>query len=175
MDSPDLDNRPRPAQNSPMTPIKPEHAASRDSRGLTPLQAKFVDAYLACGGYVKAAATAAGILPDNGSRMLGYAHVQTAISAAIDRQLKCDMAGLALGTMRDLLTDKEAPAHVRFQAARWTLEAAGHGAPAQPTKPGGKSLPDMSLAELDDFIQQSKAALEAMAPIDIEHATPVAK
>lgn len=55
---------------------------------------------------------------------------------------------------------------MKFQAARWTLEAAGHGLEAQRAKlglpDGDKPLSEMSLAELEAFLSAGGAALRAL-------------
>ena len=62
--------------------------------------------------------------------------------------------------MEDILT----PAPVRFQAAKWSLEASGHareqaraGLPA-----ADRPLSEMSLSELEDFIQRGERALDGI-------------
>jgi hypothetical protein len=76
------------------------------------------------------------------------------------------------------MADDLTPAPVRFQAAKWTLETAGHkaaeslGAPAPE-----KSLSDMSLDELEAFIARGESALDRLkvvgAPVVEVQALPV--
>jgi hypothetical protein len=83
--------------------------------------------------------------------------VRQAVHAIRAAAIEGDLASLALSTMRNLMADDLTPAPVRFQAAKWTLETAGHkaaealGAPAPE-----KELHEMSLQELETFIARGK-------------------
>lgn len=69
--------------------------------------------------------------------------------------------------MQSLLTDPSAPAQVRFQAARWTLEASGHGLSAVAAalhlgKSGKKDLHEMTTSELAEVVERGRQQLESM-------------
>ena len=69
--------------------------------------------------------------------------------------------------MRQLMTDETTPAPVRFQAARWSIEAAGHGQAAQAASAPAaeKALHEMSVQELEAFISRGESALSGMKRI----------
>jgi hypothetical protein len=81
--------------------------------------------------------------------------------------------------MRELMSDSLTPAPVRFQAAKWSLEAAGHSREQARAglPPAEKSLSEMSVVELEEFIQRGESALGGLrrvgAPV-IEMATTAA-
>lgn len=111
--------------------------------------------------------------PDTeGVRLMKDSRVRAAIREFRERYIEGDMAGTALRTMQELMTDKEnTPASVRFQAAKWTLEAAGHkpasGIDGLPDP--NKNLAEMTLEELARFIQAGEQALQTIRnePIDV--------
>jgi hypothetical protein len=92
--------------------------------------------------------------------------VRQAVHAIRAAAIEGDLASLALSTMRNLMADDLTPAPVRFQAAKWTLETAGHkaaealGAPAPE-----KELHEMSLQELETFIARGEAALDKIKQV----------
>jgi hypothetical protein len=76
-------------------------------------------------------------------------------------------ASVAWGTMMDLMTGADVPAPVRFSAAKWTLEASGHGLAAQAlaakgTDPDSKPMSEMTVAELEEHVKRMGAAVETM-------------
>jgi hypothetical protein len=89
-------------------------------------QLAFVDAYVANGGNALQAAKSAGYA-DGGSKLLENHKVREAIELKRDMEIKTAGATKAWEVMQSMMTDPSAPAQVRFQAARWTLEASGHG------------------------------------------------
>jgi len=151
-----------------------EGAVTHNTRGkwtrhegqLTERQAKFVYLYVSNGGDKKSAVKGAGYstaYPGQvASQMLALPHIQKALRHEREKFIGSSLAGVALNTMLGLMNDKDTPAATRFQAAKWSLETAGHG------KDNGKdpSLPDpdkplssMSLSELEAFISAGQSAL----------------
>lgn len=115
--------------------------------GLTDKQAAFCQA-LVRGASISDAALAAGYShSETGYAVLDSSAVQAALHDYRDRTLKTEGAILAMQTMMDLCSDKT-PAGVRFSAAKWIMEVAGHVA-AQPGA-GGDETPEhqMTLDQL---------------------------
>ena len=72
--------------------------------------------------------------------------------------------------MQNLLTDPAAPAQVKFQAARWTLEASGHGLSAiaaalQLGKGNKKDQHEMTVSELQEVVERGRKQLESMRQV----------
>jgi hypothetical protein len=88
-------------------------------------------------------------------------HVRAAIQAQRQTAIETDLAALGLRTMRNLMADEMTPAPVRFQAAKWSLEAAGHSAAQREAglPVHDKPLAEMSLSELESFIARGESAL----------------
>lgn len=101
------------------------------THGLTAQQAEFVRAFVANGGKRREAARAAGYrdFQHEGCRLLNVPRVRDAIRVEQERTIECEGASRALQTMLSLL-ECDSP-QVRFQAARWLFEAAGHGLAAK--------------------------------------------
>jgi hypothetical protein len=71
--------------------------------------------------------------------------------------------------MQELMESQAVPAQTRFQAARWTLEASGHGLSAVAAsiqlgmkKAGKKDLSELSVSELEDFIKRGKETFDSL-------------
>lgn len=158
--------------NQALTPVQPTRNGGHG--GLSVKQAEFVRH------------VSAGTPAIDSARLAGYAnpHLDSwrnmripAVVAAIredrTRIIDGELAGTALSTMRELMTDKaNTPASVRFQAAKWTLEVAGHKAAdgaAHGLPDPNKNLADMTLDELARFIQAGEQALQVIRsePIDV--------
>lgn len=136
---------------------------------LNPQQLAFVDAYVANGGNALQAAKSAGYA-DGGSNLLNNHKVREAIELKRDTEIKTAGATTAWKVMQDMMTDPAAPAQVRFQAARWTLEASGHGLSAvaaaiQLGKQGKKDQHEMSLSELADVVEKGRKQLDSMRQV----------
>ena len=135
------------------------------AHGLTEQQADFVREYSANGGKGTAAAIKADYYaPATAAwRLLLLPHIREAIRAERERTIECAGACAALAVMRNLLSADNA-AQVRFQAAKWLLEAAGHGIAAQtataPTS-SESELSEMTAGELDLLIVEGEARLAA--------------
>jgi len=133
-------------------------------------QEAFVEAYVANGGNAKAAARAVGYEETNGPSLLKNHKVREAIELKRDTDIKTSGATQAWQVMQSLLTDPSAPAQVRFQAARWTLEASGHGLSAVAAalavgNRGKKDLQDMSVSELQEIADRAKDWLNSMKTV----------
>ena len=96
-----------------------------------------------------------------GSQLARLPHVRAAIVASRQTAIEGDLASLGLRTMKALMSDELTPAPVRFQAAKWSLEAAGHAAAARSAglPAADRPLAEMSLTELEDFIKRGEDAL----------------
>ena len=130
---------------------------------LTDRQRQFVVYYVHNGGHAAAAARAAGYeTPAQAAhRNLGSRRVQEAIKREREKFINGDLANAAACCIRDLITDTDTPANVRFQASKWALEAAGHstkGADAA-ADGGDKSLNEMTIDELQAFINGGQQAI----------------
>lgn len=80
-----------------------------------------------------------------------------------------ELGGLAYAEIKALLTDRErTPASVRFAAAKWILETAGHGGAGAMSLDQGKALSDMTLAELGQFIKQGDKVLAGLQSATIQ-------
>ena len=134
---------------------------------LTEQQSVFVRAYVRNGGNAMLAAQEAGYSRDTyGYDVVKLPHIQAAIRAERERVIQTEGASIAWATMKDLMQNPRYPAAAKFQAARWTLEAAGSGLAAHRAALGlpdnDKPLSEMTLAELDAFLAAGKQALETL-------------
>jgi hypothetical protein len=135
---------------------------------LTEQQEKFVEAYVANGGNAHEAGKIAG--HTNGSLLLTSHKIREAIELKRDTEIKTGGATKAWEVMQSLLTDPTAPAQVRFQAARWTLEASGHGLSAiaaalQLGKGNKKDQHEMTVSELQEVVERGRKQLESMRQV----------
>lgn len=154
--------RTKPAVDPQALQVKPP-----GSEPLTDQLLAFVDAYVSNGGNTSAAAKTAG-LPDlaAASSAIADPRVREQVDLRRDAQIKTAGATKAWQVIEQLMTDPASPAQVKFQAAKWTLEASGHGlaAAAASLKAGMKKnndpLTDMTVYELQDFIKRGRRALE---------------
>jgi hypothetical protein len=128
------------------------------THALNESQSVFVREYVANGGDRQKAARLAGYSDPRteGYRLLNTQKVRDAIRLEQERVLACEGGSKALAAMMTLLGD-ETPHSVRFQAARWILEAAGHGMAANPAgvwgSPREKPLSEMDSGELEEFVR----------------------
>lgn len=128
--------------------------------GLTQQQAAFVAAYLAEPNARKAATTAGYAFPENGYAVLRSQTVQKAIADARSRLIETEGATMAYNTLVDLMKPGN-PGNVRLGAAKYLMDAAGHG--AKPESAKEKSLQDMSADELAETIARLDQALAGKA------------
>jgi phage terminase small subunit len=134
---------------------------------VTKKQRAFIYALVRNGGNKRQAAIAAGYdyaRPDQAAaEVLRSPHVREALRQERERVIAGDLAPLALETMRELMTSADTPAGTRFNAARYTLEAAGHNSKQinDLDSQDGRSLEEMGVDELERVIAQGNAALES--------------
>lgn len=141
--------------------VRPESSAQ-----LTDQELAWVQAYVGNGGDARAACKVTG-LADAGE-LLARPAIREAIELRRDTEIKTAGATRAWSVIEQLMTDPAAPAQVRLQAAKWTLEASGHGLSAVAAslqlgiKRSGKPLAEMSVTELEEFITRGRATFDSM-------------
>ena len=140
----------------------------RGGRGLTAQQQALVDAFMAC-GQVTEAGRIAGVDSSTASTTLRLAHVRAAIFGA-GQHAMAEMVPLALGVIRKIMNDPEAPGRLKLDAAKTMLDRVGLG----PVKAGEgrqgdkRDLSDLSPAELAAFIQQGQERQRQARAVDTE-------
>jgi hypothetical protein len=130
------------------------------THALNESQGVFVREFVANGGDRQKAARLAGYSDPRteGYRLLNTQKVRDAIKHEQERLIMSEGGSRALATMLGLLGE-ETPHNVRFQAAKWILEAAGLGLAA--TIPGERNpseempLSEMCYEELDEFVRRN--------------------
>ena len=94
-----------------------------------------------------------------GYRLLNTQKVRDAIKHEQERVITCEGGSRALAAMLGLLGE-ETPHNVRFQAAKWILEAAGLGLAASIAGERNLSeempLTEMCYNELQEFVRQAR-------------------
>lgn len=136
--------------------------------GLTEKQALFVRKFIELGGALSKAAEAAGYAdpPSSAHYLMRQPHILAAIRAEREREIQTKGATTAWATMLDLMTNPKYTGAVKFQAAKWTLEAAGHGLDAHRAALGlphaDKPLSEMSLEEIETFIVAGRRAVDTL-------------
>jgi len=136
---------------------------------LTPKQRAFVITLVRHGCTPTQAARTAGYVEAKVSAydLLRSPHIQAAIRFERSRYVMSDLANIATGTLREVMTDKEAPASARVQAARTVLEMAGELGRGKSDADDDRPLSEMTAEELTRMIDrwtEEKAALAK--PID---------
>jgi phage terminase small subunit len=131
---------------------------------LTPKQRAFVVALVRNGTTPTAAAREAGYNNPKVSSfdVLRLPHVAAAIRMERQRYISGELANIATGTLRHILTDSEAPASARVQAARTVLEMSGDIGKAKRQDDEDRPLSEMTAEELARMIDkwtEEKAAL----------------
>jgi hypothetical protein len=131
----------------------------------TEMQRAFAREYVTNGADEKKAALSAGYSSKT-ARTIGYnllrlPHVVAAVRLEQARQLGGRLSVVALDTLEALMLDKKVSGAVRCDAAKTVLDRSGFVArapePAEGSAP--KALQDMTVDELDLFIQQGSAAV----------------
>ena len=123
-----------------------------------------------------------GVNPTKAAELAGYQHPKTAgfeltrlphVAAAVrmerQRYISGELANVATGTLQAIMTDKEAPAAARVQAARTVLEMSGEIGRHKRTDDEDRPLSELTADELTRMIDkwtEEKAALAK--PIDAE-------
>ena len=112
-----------------------------------------------------AAARSAGYSDAKGSAyyLLQQPHIQAAIRNARARLIGGDLANIALGTLRHVMVDSDAPAAARVSAARTVLEMSGELRKDAAADDAGKKLHEMTLDELSDVIAKWEGQRAAAA------------
>lgn len=125
----------------------------------------FVRAAVANGGNWPLAAKVAGYeaWENEGTRLKANPVIAAAIRVERTAYLESG-ACEAIGVLSEIMRDRDINPETRYKAARWFLEAAGHGAVhtakrGQDEHPEDKPLSEMSIAELDAFIQSGHQTL----------------
>jgi len=120
--------------------------------------------YMALNGLsVEAAAKLAGMDARQAAASAANPRIAQAVSLLIGASMVGEGAALAWATMRKLMVAADVPHQVRFSAARWTLESAGHGVAAEALRQKqardmigsitNKPLSEMSVEELESMIR----------------------
>ena len=118
------------------------------------------------------------------SRLAHDPNVRRAIHNYREDRLSGPMASKALSCLESVMDDTAAPPAARLQAARWILEAAGHGVAAQSLQlragsvVADRPMSDWSLAELEAMVAQREGELEGLRPvsarsIEVESSQPI--
>ncbi|PYG00750.1 terminase small subunit [Thioalkalivibrio sp. ALE21] len=127
--------------------------------GLTEKQERFVHAYVQNGGDGRRALEAAGYNykdPAQGVRELTrQRHVKAALQKERERQITGRVANKALRTLEDLMDSEDTPAPVRFQAARFSLQMAGHDAGPNARGDHDRPLNELSVEELQQIVLEA--------------------
>lgn len=140
---------------------------------LTPMQREFVQTLVRTGCSFTEAARQAGYADPKVSsfNLRQLPHVSAAIRLERERYISGELANVATGTLHAILTDKEAPAAARVQAARTVLEMSGEIGRHKRSSEDERPLSEMSAEELAGLIdkwQAEKAALAtAIDPADV--------
>lgn len=148
---------------------------------LTSKQAEFVREYISNGGNGAAAALAAGYNtgPQEAWRLMQTPAVIAAIRSAREKYIAGPLASKALRCLEQIMGDDGASPGARVQAAKYALDAAGHGLAAQlgAARLGldnqDKALADMSATELEAFIMRTKANLDGLQTVSRAVTAPV--
>lgn len=133
-----------------------------------------------------AAQIAAGVKPTQAARVAGYAadsaqslrvqacrnlalpQVQRAAFEEREKILHGPLAAQALATLAAVMGDDAAPAAARVQAARWSLEAAGHGLAATlgsarlGLNTSEKPVSQLSIGDLEAMAAQALGVVEGL-------------
>jgi len=144
--------------------IKPQPGALQ----LSDQELSFCEIYIGNGGEAKLAAEGAGFADPGAAAKLLLAdpRIREVIEIRRDTEIKTAGATRAWAVIQQLMTDPAAPAQVKFQAAKWTLEASGHGLSAVAAslqlgiKNSGKQLHQMSVSELEEFVTRGRQTFD---------------
>lgn len=137
-------------------------ALQLSTAGLTDKQAHFLQAYIQHGDIQRASTSAGYSTPQTGYAVLRTPSVQKALNDMRSRLIETEGATIAYQTLLDLMKPTN-PGSVRFSAAKYLMDAAGHG--AKPDSAREKSLQDMSADELAATIAKLDQALADRADV----------
>ncbi len=152
--------------------IRADDGRLTGSRGLTEQQTAIVAAFYQTGD-IRQTAEDTGVSYKGVADTMRLAHVQAALYGEA-KYAMASMIPLALGVLRSLMADKEAPQRIRLDATKTLLDRVGL-APLKASEAGQgdkRDLSDLSPAELSAFIQQGQDALAQAEAVTVE-CTPV--
>ena len=143
---------------------------SEPNQPLSEQEIRFCDEYVSNGGDAMAAAKAVGFDDPKAAakEALADPRVRQSIELKRDVEIKTMGATKAWQVIEQLMTDPASPAQVKFQAAKWTLEASGHGLSAVAAslqlglRKSNKPLSEMSISELEEFVVRGRATFDTM-------------
>lgn len=140
-------------------------AITKSESQLTDLQRNFVVQLVENALNPTAAARAAGYTDPKASAyyLLRQPHIAAAIREQRARLIGGDLANIALGTLRHVMVDSDAPAAARVSAARTVLEMSGELRKDAAADDAGKKLHEMTLDELSDVIAKWEGQRAAAA------------
>ena len=123
---------------------------------LTPMQREFVVCLVRNGSTPTQAARDAGYSHPKVSAfdLLRLPHISAAIRLERQRYISGELANVATGTLRSILTDSDAPAAARVQAARTVLEMSGEIGRGKKDADEDKPLSEMTPDELTRLIDR---------------------
>lgn len=150
------------AQKSPFT-------KGLQGADLTLKQRSFVITLVRQGCTPTQAARAAGYVDPKVSAydLLRSPHIQAAVRFERSRYIMSDLANISTGTLREVMTDKQAPASARVQAARTVLEVAGELGRSKSEADEDRPLSELSAEELTRMIDKWQDERVTLAkPID---------
>ncbi len=132
---------------------------------LTDRQTEFVHHLVTIGCTPTEAARAAGYAEpkQEAYRLTRLPHVQTAVREERERLVTCDLANVALRTIREIMEDKQASSSARVSAARTAFEVAGMFERKGGDIGSSKPLHDMTAEELEIAIRRLDDQLAASA------------
>jgi phage terminase small subunit len=138
---------------------------------LTPMQREFVYTLVRTGCSYSQAARQAGYADPKVSsfNLRQLPHIQAAIRLERGRYISGELANVATGTLTAIMTDKQAPAAARVQAARTVLEMSGEIGKARKDQDEDRPLSELTAEELTRMIDrwtEEKAALAK--PLDAQ-------
>lgn len=116
-----------------------------------------------------------GVGVDDVNNLLSTVAGGNAVRAEIMRQLATDGARIGYQAIKHVAQDRFAPAAARVAAGKVLLQAAGLVDAAQAGKPGepGKSISQMSRAELLAFMESKRSEIEQVERELGDRATPI--
>ena len=86
--------------------------------------------------------------------LLRSTHIQTAIRFERNRYVVCDLANVAINTLKGVMTDAQAPASARVAASRTVLELAGELGRGKIDTESDRPYSELSADELNQLINQ---------------------
>jgi hypothetical protein len=134
-----------------------------NTAGLTDRQRLFVSAFIESGSISDASDKAGYADASGGYQALKSEIVQRALHDYRERLIKTEGATLGYKTMLELARPGN-PGGVRFSAAKYLMDAAGHGAKVED---GGKEKPlhEMTEAQLQAFVEKMRQLEAADRPV----------